>query len=137
MSFKSCEPKARLWLRPSYAIYTYHHNMCVQSSIGLPHAQIYQHHNINLHSVTHSLVSHNPTERMVCSSNLTPYCHFLFLVSRILSLMQTTKDVKPHPRIVTCVNMWSVFFFFFHLLNVGACVRHIAWESQVERITLA
>ena len=31
------------------------------------------------------------------------------------------------------------FFFFFscHLLNVGACVRHIAWEGQVEWTTLA
>jgi hypothetical protein len=39
--------------------------------------------------------------------------------------------------------MWSVFFFFFfffflsHLLNVGACVRHIAREGQVEWTTLA
>jgi hypothetical protein len=40
--------------------------------------------------------------------------------------------------------MWSVFFFFFfffffflcHLLNVGACIRHIAQEGQVEWITL-
>jgi hypothetical protein len=36
-----------------------------------------------------------------------------------------------HPRIASCVNMWSVFFFFYfflfccwccHLLNVGACI---------------
>jgi hypothetical protein len=62
---------------------------------------------------------------------------FLFLISRNLSLMQTTKEVNPHPHIAPCVNMWSVFFFFFcHLLNVGACVHHIAWEGQVEWTTL-
>ena len=63
---------------------------------------------------------------------------FLSLISQILSLMQTTKEVNPHPRIAPCVNMWSVFFFFFcHLLNVGACVRHIVREGQVEWTTLA
>jgi hypothetical protein len=33
--------------------------------------------------------------------------------------------------------MWSVTFFFFlcHLLNVGACICHIAWEGQVEWTT--
>ena len=49
--------------------------------------------------------------------------------------MQTIKEVNPHPRIVPCVNMWSVtflflfllFFFLCHLLNVDACVRHIAY----------
>ena len=69
----------------------------------------------------------------------------LCLISQILSLMQTTKEVNPHPRIVPCVNMWSVFFSFFfflllllllsHLLNVGACIRHIAREGQVEWTT--
>ena len=67
---------------------------------------------------------------------------FLSLISRNLSLMKTTKEGNPHPRIAPCVNMWSVtlflFFIFFlcHLLNVGACVRHIAWEGQVEWTTL-
>jgi hypothetical protein len=58
--------------------------------------------------------------------------------------MQTTQEANPHPRIAACVNMWSVFFFFFffffflcHLLDVGACVCHIAWEGQVEWTTLA
>jgi hypothetical protein len=50
--------------------------------------------------------------------------------------MQTTKEVNPHLRIASRVNMWSVFFFFFfffsHLLNVGAYVYHIAQEGQVE-----
>jgi hypothetical protein len=26
--------------------------------------------------------------------------------------------------------MWSVFFFFCLFLNVGACVRHFAWEGH-------
>ena len=53
---------------------------------------------------------------------------FLSLILRILSLMQTTKEVI----------MWSVTFFFFfflflcHLLNVDACICHIAREGQVE-----
>ena len=52
--------------------------------------------------------------------------------------MQTTKEVNPHPLIAPCVNMWSVFFFFFfRLLNIGACVRHIAREGQVEWTTLS
>ena len=53
--------------------------------------------------------------------------------------MQTTQEVNPHPHIAPCVNMWNatflfLFFFYFlcHLLNVGACVRHIAREGQVE-----
>ena len=66
---------------------------------------------------------------------------FLSLISSNLSLMQTTKVVNPHPRIVTCVNMWSVtflIFFFFsccHLLNIDACICHIVWEGQVEWTT--
>ena len=58
--------------------------------------------------------------------------------------MQTTKEVNPQPRIAPCINMWSVtflflFFFFclWHLLNVGACVHHIAREGQEEWTTLA
>jgi hypothetical protein len=56
---------------------------------------------------------------------------FLSLISLNLSLMQTIKAVNLRPRIAPCVNMGS-FFFFFHLLNVGACVCHIVWEGQVE-----
>ena len=60
---------------------------------------------------------------------------FLPLISRNLSLMQTTK-VNLHPRIAPCVNLWSVFFFFFfvccYLLYVGACVRHVVRKGQVE-----
>ena len=65
--------------------------------------------------------------------------HISTLVSRFFSLMQTTKEVNPHPRIASCVNMWSVtflflFFFIFlcQVLNVGTCICHIVWEGQVE-----
>ena len=58
---------------------------------------------------------------------------FLSFTSRNLSIMQTTKEVSPHPHIASCVNMRSVVFFFFflcRLLDVGACVRHIAHEAH-------
>ena len=60
---------------------------------------------------------------------------FLSLVTRIMSSMQTTKEVNPHSCIAPCVNMWSVFFFLCHLLNVGACICLIAREGQVEWTT--
>src|ERR1700738_5232575 len=83
-------------------------------------------HIINPHYVTCSLISRNPRERMFVVQNLTPFCHVsLSLISRILSLMQTTKEVSSHPPIAPCVNMWSVTFFFFFFLDVGACIRHI------------
>ena len=66
---------------------------------------------------------------------------FLSLISQKFSLMQTIKEVNPHPRIAPHVNMKSVtflflFLFYFillcQLLNVGACIRHIVQEGQVE-----
>ena len=46
--------------------------------------------------------------------------------------MQTTHEVNPHPRIAPCFNMCECHhlfvFFLCHLLNVGACICHIAWE---------
>ena len=66
---------------------------------------------------------------------------FLSLASQVLSLVQNTKEVNPRPRIAPRVNMWSVtlflflFFFLCHLLNVGACICHIAKEGQVEWTT--
>jgi hypothetical protein len=97
--------------------------------------------NINPHNVTHSLISRNPRERMFVVQISLLIVTFLSLMPQNLSLMQTTKEVNPHPRIAPCVNMWIVtflFFFFFscHLLNVGACVHHIAREDQVEWTTL-
>ena len=86
--------------------------------------------NINLHNVTHSLTYQNRRERMFVVQISLLIVTFLSLISRNLSLMQITKEVNPHPRIVPCVNMWNVtflilffFFYLYHLLlTVGACV---------------
>ena len=91
-------------------------------------------HNINLHNVTHSLISQNPRGWMFVVQISVLIVTSLSLISRNLSLMQTTNEVNPHPRFVSCVNMWSVFFFFF-FLNVRACICHIALEGQVEWTT--
>ena len=93
--------------------------------------------NINLHSITHSLISRNPKERMIVLQISLLIVTYLSLISWFLSLMQTTKEVNPHPHIVPYVNMWSVFFFFFlcDFLNVGACICDIAREGQVEWTT--
>ena len=96
-------------------------------------------HNINIHNVTHFLISRNPRELMFVVQISLLIVTFLFLISKNLSLMLTTKEVNPHPCIAPCVNMWSVTFLFLflcHLLNVGAYVRHIAWECQGEWTTL-
>jgi hypothetical protein len=94
--------------------------------------------NINFHNVTHSLISWNPREEMFVVQTSLLNVTFPSLISWNLTLMQTTKEVNPHPRIVPCVNLWSVtflflslfFFFLCHLLNIGTCIRYIAWEGQ-------
>ena len=93
--------------------------------------------NINPRNIPHSLISRNHREQMLVVRISLIVVTFLSLISQSLSLMQTTKEVNPHPRIAPCVNMWSVTFFFFfcHLLNVGACICHIAREGQVEWTT--
>ena len=92
--------------------------------------------NFNLHNITHSLISRNPRERMFVVQISLLVVTFLSLISRSMSLKQSTKEVNPHHHIAPCVNMWSVCFFFScHLLNVGACNCHIVWEGQVEWTT--
>ena len=84
--------------------------------------------NIDLHNITHSLISWKPRKQMFLVQISLLIVTFLSLISQNLSLMQATKEVNPHPCIALCVNMWSVTFFFFfwcHLLNVGACICHI------------
>ena len=102
--------------------------------------------NINPHIFTYSLISWNPREWMFVVQISLLIVIFLSFISQNLSLMQTIKEVNPHPRIASCVNMWTVtlvflflflFSFLCHLLNVGACVRHVAWEGQVEWTSLA
>ena len=46
---------------------------------------------------------------------------FLSLISQVLSLMQTTKEVNPHPHIAPRVHMWSVFLFCFFLCHYLNC----------------
>jgi hypothetical protein len=61
--------------------------------------------NTNLHNVTHSLISRTPRERMFVVQISLLIVTFLSLISRNLSLLQTTKVVDPHPRITPCVNI--------------------------------
>ena len=82
-------------------------------------------------------MSRNPGEQMFIVQISLLIATFLSLISRNLSIMQTTKEVNPHPHIASCVNMWSVTFLCGHLLNVGAYIRHITQEGQVEWTTLA
>ena len=88
--------------------------------------------NINSLNVTHSLISRNSRELTFVVQISLLIVMFLFLISQNLSLLKNTKEVNPHPCIAPCVNMWSVLFFFYYLLSIGACVRHIAHEGQVE-----
>jgi hypothetical protein len=44
----------------------------------------------------------------------TSLSHFSPLYHKSPSLMQTTQEVNPHPRIAPCVNMWSVTFSLFY-----------------------
>ena len=98
--------------------------------------------NINLHNITHSIISRNPRERMFVVRISLLIVTFLSLISQIMLIKQSTKEVNPHPHIAPCVNMWGVtflfiFFFLFlcHLLNVGSWICHIAREDQVEWTT--
>ena len=52
--------------------------------------------NINLHNVIHSLISWNPREEMSVVQISLLIVTFIFLISRILSLMQITKEGNPH-----------------------------------------
>ena len=89
--------------------------------------------NIDPHNVTHSPISRNPREWMFVVQMLLLNVTFSSLISRYLSLMQTTKEVNSHPHIALCVNMWSatfLFFFLCHLLNVGACICHMSGKAK-------
>ena len=61
-----------------------------------------------------SIMSHtlyypkNPREQTFVVQISLLIVTFLSLILWNLSLMQTTKEVNPHPCIVPCVNMWSV-----------------------------
>ena len=70
--------------------------------------------NISPHNVTHSLISQNPRERMFIVQISLLIVTFLFLISWVLLLMQTTQEVNLHPCVASCVNMWSVTFLFLY-----------------------
>jgi hypothetical protein len=101
-------------------------------------------HNINLHNITHSLISRNPREWMfIVQISLRIYCHSVlpYFMNFIINANHPRRHLTPSH--CACVNMWDVTFFFFfffyflcYLLNVDACIRHIAQEGQVEWITL-
>ena len=69
------------------------------------HPKLYS---VNPHNITQSLISQNPRERMFVVHSPFLIVTFVSLISWILSLMQATKEVHPHPHIAPCVNMLSV-----------------------------
>ena len=59
--------------------------------------------NTNFHNVTHSLMSQNPRERMSVVQISFLIVTFISVISRILSVMQTTQEVNHTPsRSVMC-----------------------------------
>jgi len=60
---------------------------------------------INLHNVTHFLISRYSRGRMLVVKISLLIVTFLSLISHNLSWMQATQEVNPHPRIAPCANM--------------------------------
>ena len=93
-------------------------------------------HNINFCNVTYSLISQNSRERMFLVQISLLIVTFLFFISRVLPLMQTTIEVNPHPRIVPYVNTMECPFLFILPMSlvellVHGCVtllRKVKWE---------
>ena len=98
------------------ARYTRKHEYCISMWMGgcqdTPKLR-----NINLHNITHSLISQNSREQTFVVQISFLIVTFLSLISQNLSLTQTTKEVNPHPRIVPCVNMWSVICWIWCIHN--------------------
>jgi hypothetical protein len=98
-------------------------------------------HNINLHNVTHSLITRNPRERTCIVKISLLIVTFLSLISLTLSLMQTIKEVNPHPHIAPCVNMWNVNLLLLLLPLVECwCLRppHRPWRpSEVDHTSVS
>ena len=74
-------------------------------------------HNINLHNVTHSLISQNPREWMFVIQISLLIVTFLSLISQNLSLMQTTKEVNPHP----CIDLLIFIRLLILLMPLVEC----------------
>ena len=92
---------------------------CYSDSCKASHLKL---RNSNPHNVKHSLISRNPRERMFVLQIPLLIVTFLSLISSNLLLMQTTQEVNPHSRIASCVNKWSVVFFFFFFLCHLYCI---------------
>jgi hypothetical protein len=91
--------------------------------------------NIRLHNVTHSLISHNLRGTHFRSSSLTLIVTFLSLPSLKPPKKSTHTLALRHVSFIQSVAflfLLCYFFFLCHLLDVGACVRHIVHKGQVE-----
>ena len=77
--------------------------------------------NINPHNVTHSLISWNPREGTFVVQISLLIVTFLSLISQNLSLMQTTKEVNPHPRIAPYVECRLLIILILLLMPLVEC----------------
>ena len=67
--------------------------------------------NINLHNITRSLISWNARKWMSVVQISLLIVTFLSLISRILSSMQTIKEVNPHPSITPVCGVWTSYSY--------------------------
>ena len=79
--------------------------------------------NINPCNVTHFLISRNPRDQMFIVQISLLIVTFLFLMSRILSLLQTIQEVNSHPCIASCVNMYVECLLLLMPLVECWCMR--------------
>ena len=82
---------------------------------------LYKLRNIDFHNITHTVISWNPRERMLVVQISLLIVTFLSLISRISSLLQTTKEVNPHPCIAPCVNINVECLLLLLLLPLVEC----------------
>ena len=72
------------------------------------------------------------------SSNLIPYCHISlpFITNFVINANHERSQPTPsHCAMCQYVECHLLILFLIRLLNVGACICHIAWEGQVEWTT--
>jgi len=81
-------------------------------------------HVINLHNVTHSLISRNPREWMFIAQISLLIVTFLSLISWFFSLMQTTKEVNPHTHIAPCCGVSPSYSYSSSYATCWMLVMH-------------